>query len=186
MHIREASRADAPAIAKYIIMAEGEMVPFLTGEADAARAAEKLVRWILSDTPNRYSPENTLMAEEDGSAVAAAVSFPADAQHALDSLILEDVRRRGRNLERLFCEGVPGTYYLSTMGVEPACRRRGVGTSLLRACEARAKAQGFAQTSLLVDAAAPRTQSLYARHGFRAAETVTLGDFSYIRMVHDL
>jgi ribosomal protein S18 acetylase RimI-like enzyme len=186
VRIRPATREDAPSVARYIMMAEGEMVPFLTGESDEAQAVEKLVSWILSETPNRYSPENTLVAEEDGVAVAAAISFPADAQHSLDSLILEDVRRRGRNLERLFQEGVPGTFYLSTMGVEPESRRRGIGTALMLACEARARQSGFAKTSLLVDTDKERTQALYARHGFVAVETVALVHFSYTRMVHAL
>jgi ribosomal protein S18 acetylase RimI-like enzyme len=186
MLLRPAVPEDAPAIARFIMMAEGEMVPFLTGEADAGRAAEKLAGWVLSEIPNRYSLSNNIIADVGGRAVAAAISFPADAQDSLDTLILADVRRRGRNLDKLFHEGVPGTYYLSTMGVEPDFRKRGIGTALMRASEEKAAGLGFAQTSLLVDTGKERTKAMYGRYGFRAVEEVRLLHFTYCRMVHDL
>lgn len=186
MLIRQAIPEDALFIARCIIMAEGEMIPFLTGHDDLEMAREKLGGWILSSVPNRYSLEHTLVAEEDGNPVAAAISFPADAQPELDTLILEDVRRRGRDLDKLFLEGIPGTYYLSTMGVEPVYRKQGIGTALMIASENRARSLGFARTSLLVDTEKPRVKELYERMGHVAAEEVTLANCTYCRMAHTL
>jgi ribosomal protein S18 acetylase RimI-like enzyme len=186
VRIRPATREDAAEIARCIIMAEGEMIPFLTGHEDARLAEEKLAGWILSEVPNRYSLENTLIAETDGGPVAAAITFPADAQPSLDSLILEDVRRRGRDLKRLFFEGIPDTYYLSTMGVEPGYRRRGIGTALMTAAQDSAKSRGFARASLLVDQDKLRAKAMYERQGFRAVGEVTLVHFKYWRMLRDL
>ncbi len=186
MRIRPAAPEDADSIARFIIMAEGEMIPFLTGFDDLEKAKEKLIGWILSPIPNRYSLDHVLIAEDGGRPAAAAISFPADAQPELDALILADVRRRGRDLDRLFFEGVPGTYYLSTMGVEPEHRRRGMGAALMGASENRAKTLGFARTSLLVDADKPHAKELYERMGHRAIEEVTLGECRYCRMAHEL
>ncbi len=186
VNIRPADKKDASSIARYIIMAEGDMIPFLTGFEDMRLAEEKLTGWILSPIPNRYSLTQTLIAEIDGQPVAAIITFPADKQPDLDSLILEDVRRRGRELKQLFFEGIPGTYYLSTMGVEPDRRRRGIGTALMTAAQEKAKAQGFTQSSLLVDQEKHRAKAMYERHGFRPIEEVTLAHFRYWRMIRDL
>ncbi len=183
--IRPATPEDAQAAARFIAMAEGEMVRLLTGLDDQGAAEKKLALWAASATPNRYSHDNTLVAEAEGGAVGALISFPADRQHALDALILEDLRRRGRDLERLFAEGIPGTYYLSTMGIDPAFRGRGIGGALIAAAERRGKELGFAGCSLLVSSDKPRAKSLYERLGFRAFDRVNVAGFEYCRMIHE-
>ncbi len=184
--IRPAAREDAESCARFIAMAEGEMIAFLTGEDEPGAAAVRLALWAGSPASNRYSRDNTLVAEVGGEVAGAMISFPADRQHALDRLILEDLRRRGRELDRLFAEGVPGTYYLSTMGVDPAFRGRGLGTALLAAAEERGRECGFGRSSLLVAAEKPAAKALYGRLGFKTLETVRLAGFEYSRMVHDL
>ncbi len=184
--VRPATREDAASSARFIAMAEGEMIAFLTGLDDPDAAAAKLAGWAASEAPNRYSFDNTHVVEVGGSVVGAIISFPADRQHELDGLILEDLRGRGRALDRLFAEGIPGTYYLSTMGVNPFCRGMGLGTLLLTAAEERGRGMGFSESSLLVAADKPRAKALYERLGFHARDTVRMGDFEYARMVHAL
>ena len=186
MIIRPAKEEDAHSIARFVAMAEAEMVPLLTGLDDPEKAEEKLAGWIASSTPSRYSYHNNLVAEMDGAPVASMISFAADSQHRLDTVVLEDLHRRGINLERLFPEGAAGTYYLSTMGVDPAYRGRGLGTALIAAAEEKAKRLGFRQTSLLVSTDKPRAQALYERLGFKPAEKVRMADSEYCRMLHDL
>lgn len=186
MIIRPARKDDARAIAGFIAMAESEMIHHFTGSNDPEQSREALVRFITSPTPNRYSLENNLVVEEDGKPAASMISFAADLQPKLDLLLLEDMNKRGYNLDKLFFEGVPGTYYLSTMGVDSAYRGRGFGTALMQAAEERARTLGFAQTSLLVSRDKPRAMALYERVGYSVAEQVQIADTSYSRMIHTL
>lgn len=184
--IRPAVPADADAVVRFIMMAEGDTIPFLTGFSDPAKAAEKIRGWALSPVPNRYSLAHTLVADGGGAAAGAVISFPADAQPGLDTIVLDDIRGRGRSLDFLFFEGIPGTYYLSIMGVDPGQRGRGIGTALMAAAEEKGKALGFARASLIVETDRPRARALYERVGYAAAGEVVLGDFSYLRMSREI
>lgn len=186
MIIRAGTVEDAPAIARFIAMAEAEMVPLLTGFDDAEKAGEKLAAWVASPTPNRYSYHNNLVVEADGKPVASLISFAADAQRELDALLLEDLNRRGVKLDKLFFEGAPGTYYLSTMGVDPEYRGRGYGSSLMAAAGEKARKLGFARLSLLVSKDKPRARALYERLGFAVSDEARVGESEYYRMIRDL
>jgi GNAT superfamily N-acetyltransferase len=53
--------------------------------------------------------------------------------------------------------------------VHPAHARRGLGSRILDACEAHARAQGFTRFQLMATLAGQR---LYARHGYQAGEPI--------------
>lgn len=186
MIIRPAQQKDVSLVARCIIMAEGDVIPMLTGFGDPLLAEEKLSGWITSPTSNRYSLEHALVAETGGRAVAALLGFPADDQPNLDAIIIDDLRRRGRDLTLLLFEGIPATYYLSIMGVEPECRGQGVGTALMTAAQEAAKAEGFTHASLLVEQDRERVGAMYGRLGFHVVGEVTLASFKYWRMLREL
>ena len=183
MEIRSARSDDAPAIARHIVMAETEMVQFFTGSQDPDAAKAVLESWVLSQTPCRYSTEFWLLADVAGQPAGSAISFPADQQPELDAVLLDALRRRGRSLPRLSPEGEPGTYYLSTMGVDPAFRGRGIGTALMTAAEERGRQLGFSRASLLVSRGKERAQALYERQGYAVIADVTIGGVAYRRML---
>lgn len=183
MLIRQARPEDADAVAAAIVAAEGEMILFFTGVSDPEKAANVLKKFVLSPTPSRYSLENNLVAVLDGRAVGAAMSFPADSQATLDLPILEAVRARRIALDRLAPEGEPGTWYVSTMGIDPACRGRGIGSALLQASIEKGKAAGYEKSSLLVARDKPRVRELYERLGFTKLTDVVIGDTTYSRMI---
>lgn len=186
MLIREAKKEDARAVASFIAMAESEMVHHFTGTTDPEKSVDALLEFILSPVPNRYSLGNNLVAEIDGQAVASAIAFPADSQPELDIPIIEAMNRRGYNLERLFFEGEPGTFYLSTMGVNPAYRGRGVGSTLMQAAQDKGKRLGFKEASLLVSKGKPKVQALYERTGFKVVADIKIADVEYCRMTRAL
>ncbi|MCC8108193.1 MAG: GNAT family N-acetyltransferase [Planctomycetes bacterium] len=186
MILRPARREDAAAIARFIWMAESEMVEFMTGSADPAEAQAILEGWVTSPTENRYSLSNNLVAELDGRPAGSIIAFPADSQAVLDTLLVKDIRGRGRVIDRLYSEGEPGTYYLSTMGVDPECRGRGVGSALIQAAGERARELGFARLSLLVSKNKDRARALYERLGFRVGGEIDIADARYYRMLRDV
>ena len=186
MLVREARKEDARAIASFIAMAESEMVHHFTGTTDPEKSLDALVAFILSPIRNRYSLENNLVAEMDGRAVASMISFPADSQPGLDGPLLESLNRRGYGLDALFFEGEPGTYYLSTMGVAPEYRGKGLGSALMQGGEEKARKLGFDRVSLLVSKGKPKAKALYERNGFHDLADVKIADVEYVRMVKPL
>ncbi|MCC8189571.1 MAG: GNAT family N-acetyltransferase [Planctomycetes bacterium] len=186
MILRDATPADADAIARCIAMAEGEMIRFFTGTDDEDKGRQVLAGFVCSPCPNRYSLSVTQVAAVADGVAGAALSFPADRQPELDRPILDALAERGVHLDRLLFEGVPGTYYLSSIGVHPAFRGQGIGTALMRAAEARGASLGFREASLLVAADKERARALYERLGYAAAGEVRLQQFHYIRMTRSL
>ncbi len=186
MVIRPAKPEDAAAIARFIWMAESEMVEFMTGSADPEESQAILEGWVTSPTENRYSLSNNLVAEIDGRPAGSLIAFPADNQAGLDTLLVKDIRGRGRVIDRLYSEGEPGTYYLSTMGVDPTFRGRGIGSALINAAGERARELGFSRLSLLVSKGKDRVRALYERLGFAVGGELRIGDVEYYRMLRDV
>ncbi len=186
MQIRPALAADAPALARHIRMAEIEMVHHFTGTTEEEPSVRVLVGFVMNPTPNRYSLENTLVAEEDGRAAGSIIAFPADRQSDLDTVLLDALNGRGYGLKKLYFEGEPGTWYLSTMGVDPDFRGRGFGTALMGAATDRGRELGFARASLLVSKAKEKARKMYERLGYRIAGDVAIADVEYHRMIKDL
>ncbi len=186
MLIRQAKPEDAQAIARFICMAEGEMVEKFTGFADPEQGAAEILKLAESPIPSRYSLSNNLVAEIDSVPAGSIICFPADDQPELDKPMLAYLRNRGIELDRLFQEGAPGTYYASTMGVDPQFRGKGAGKALLAAAEEKAVQRGFDAISLLVSKDKDRARSLYERVGFTIQEEVTIATSEYYRMVKPL
>lgn len=186
MVIRKATPADIPALTGFVAMAESEVLVHFAGTTDMDKALAMLRGFIEDPVPNRYSPQFHLVAEVDGVAAGSVVCFPADRQPELDTVILKALNAMGRKLDRLFFEGEPGTFYLSTMGVDPAFRGRGVGSALMAAAEAEGASQGFGRASLLVADEKPRVKGLYERVGYRVAGRARMVGVGYLRMVKDL
>lgn len=186
MLIRTAKQSDSHAIARFVAMAESEMVHFFCGTDDIEAAAPMMEQWVLSPTPNRYSLHNNLVAEIDGEPAGSVICFPADSQPDLDSLLLQALNKRGLNLDKLFVEGEKGSWYLSTMGVDAKYRGKGIGAALMGAAMAKGRELGYKRTSLLVSKGKPRAQALYERVGFVVAEEVAMGNVEYFRMHKDL
>ena len=183
MLVRQARESDSRAIARFIAMAESEMARFLFGADGIREAIPFFEELALSPTENRYSLNNTLVAEIDGEPVGSVVSFPADKQPELDGLLLAVFNKRGLNLEKLFFEGEKGSYYLCAMGVDPDFRGRGVGTALIEAARAKGRERGYDRVSLLVSSDKTRARALYERAGFSVIETVIIGGCDYFRML---
>ncbi|MCC8179987.1 MAG: GNAT family N-acetyltransferase [Planctomycetes bacterium] len=186
MLVRPAQESDADAIAMFIVMAESEVVARFTGQTEPAAMAAALRQFIVSPRSSRYSLDNNLVAEYEGRVAGAVMCFPADSQPELDAVIIEAINRlhgTAEPVDALFFEGEPGTYYLSTMGVDPAFRGKGIGTALMAGAEQRGRHQGFTLASLLVSVDKERAKSLYERVGYEAVEQIEMEGCGYWRMV---
>ena len=188
MHTRKATREDAEKIAEFIAMAEGEMLVYFFKTDDPNIHRNGLLSFILSPTLNRYSLDMNIVAEENGVVAGSVTAFPADRQPELDIPLIERLKQSGVTVEKLFLEGAPGTYYLSTMGVNPDFRGRGIGTMLMEAAEEEGRNLGFEKTSLLVSKDKDRARHLYERRGYEIVDdavAIAVGA-EYYRMAKNL
>ena len=64
----------------------------------------------------------------------------------------------------------PGEGHIRMLGVDPAARARGVGTRLMAACEARARAAGKTFITLHTTQRMEAAQRMYARLGYERTE----------------
>ena len=63
---------------------------------------------------------------------------------------------------------------LEDMVVRPGCRRKGVGSMLLKEAVAFAESAGCLRITLLTDASNTSAQRFYRRHGFNASDMVPM------------
>lgn len=92
-----------------------------------------------------------------GEAEELAQLVPAYPELARTSVAMQAVAERHPELPHL---------YLSSMGVLPVARGRGVGSALLRHRLARADAE---REATFLEASTTRSQKLYAEHGFTSS-----------------
>ena len=64
-------------------------------------------------------------------------------------------------------------WYLWTLGVDPKCQGRGLGSALLKHGLARADDDGVLA---YLEATSPKSAALYARHGFETLAVIRMGD----------
>ena len=64
-------------------------------------------------------------------------------------------------------------YYLANMGVLPEFQGRGIGSSLLKHAEQKARESGLEKCSLIVDTENPNAKRLYKRFGYQVDFTKT-------------
>ncbi len=131
-------------------------------EADEAYFAE------LADVARRAELAEVLVAVDDGVVVGGVTYVPRPGPYAE----FDDPQGAGVRM----------------LAVAPAAQGRGVGTALIRACAARARAEGRARLWLHTTAQLVVAQRMYEREGFRRAPESDrhTGDLHLLAYVLDL
>ena len=181
MEIRPAKKTDAKHMAEFIIMAEGELVNFLTGSSSSAEALTNLEKLITIED-SRYSWQVAHIALLNKQVAGAIWHFPASQQEKLDQPLINRLNQLGHSVNKLVTEGMPDSYYLSSMAINPEFRGQGIGTSLLNSIEKSAREKGFASLSLLVEEDNKKARKLYERQGFNAGKEVSIKNIKFLQM----
>lgn len=165
--IREATAADAPLVAKVVLMAL---------HYDETHPLYDIFNELAARTDAQYSYCNALVAEVDGIAAGAIVGYDGARLYELREPLIALIREReGRELE-IENETSAGEFYIDSLAVLPQFRGCGVGRALLSAAAERAFAAGHERMGLIVDFDNPRAEALYVSLGFaRVNPTTFLG-----------
>jgi ribosomal protein S18 acetylase RimI-like enzyme len=178
--IRPATPADAPAIARLILLAMGNALAGKFANSDDPAIADALFTRFAGQTGNQYSYENILLWEEDG-AVCGMIA-------AYDGAKLDELRTPFLNYTRtqLGFNGTPedetqsGEFYIDCLGVFPQYQGRGIAKNLIKALFTRAADMGHNTVGLLVSKGNAKAKKLYTGLGFEVVgEQALLGGRHY-------
>ena len=162
--IRPATAADAPLVAKLVLMAL---------HYDESHTLYDVFKELAGRTDAQYSYCNALIAEVDGVPAGAIVGYDGGRLYELREPLQAIMReRQGRELE-IEDETSAGEFYLDSLAVFPQFRGCGVGHMLLDAAAERAFAAGHERVGLIVDFDNPRAEALYSSLGFERVNPTT-------------
>ncbi len=162
--IRVATSADAESLARLINMA-GEGIPHwlwtracVEGQTPLEIGTERAKR-----TSGGFSYTNALIAEADGRPIGMVLSYAITEAPTDDPDDLPDPIAPFVALEKLSVD----TWYINALAVFTEGQNRGVGTQLLVAAEALARAKGFSRMSIQVYGQNVGAVRLYERFGYK-------------------
>ncbi|MEM7776571.1 MAG: GNAT family N-acetyltransferase [Pseudomonadota bacterium] len=159
--IRAANKSDAALIAELFLISSDGLADYIWSQvAEPGESALDAGTRRYARPGVAFSYENCLLAEVNGRPVGMAHSFPMDVDP--DEAPTEDpILRPYYELED------DGSLYLSGLAVVDDVRGRGIGTTLLRAVEAKAKETARARVSLICFEMNAGAMRLYDRFGYR-------------------
>lgn len=177
LNIRKATKADAPLIAKVVVMAIGEEgTRHYCGE-NHQLVLEEIAR--LEDS--QYSYRNAVVAEVDGTPAGAAVAYDGANLYRLRDVTLKFIFEHTGKLHNIEDETDASEVYLDSIAVLPQYRGLGIGKQLLLALKGMAHDKYEKDLGLLVDFENPDAERLYKSVGF---ERMNVKDFLGHKMWH--
>lgn len=182
--IRNARPEDAPFLAMCILAGmhfydfegqPGDDLAFFLGNLIKSESREDTL----------YSYARTRVAEVDGKAVGALLSYPGELYKDLkENTFREFWPEYFSQFGADDPETDPGEYYLDSLAVLPAFRKQGIGRSLLEDGIRLGIQQGFTQIALVADAEMPHLVGLYQSMGFVPAGHRHAFDTDFLRMLY--
>ena len=167
--IRQASREQAPEVARMIMMAmTDDCCLNFCGEGYGLVDFYKMMTMLVEREDTQYSYKNTCVALESDNVVGIAVSYDGSRLHELRRPFLElALELIGKDHSGMDDETQPGELYLDSLAVLPEYRRQGIASRLIGVTKERAEQMGLSCLGLLVDKGNPAGEALYTSIGFR-------------------
>lgn len=169
--LRAATPADAPFIARAVIMAFGDEIALaFAGSADRLPLVDRLFTDLAARDDSQYSYLNAVVAESaaDGTVAGVVVAYDGAGLHSLRrAFIAEAALTLGLEFDEktMDDETSPDEVYLDSLAVFPEFRRRGLAETLIGAAKEKARAAGK-PLGLLCDPPNVNARRLYERLGF--------------------
>jgi ribosomal protein S18 acetylase RimI-like enzyme len=173
MTIRKATLEDSPSIATYLLLAMEEIVYQFICEENYTKAQAFLLHFVAIEN-NQYSYQNCFVVEQDNEIVAAVNVYDGAQLGTLRAPVIDYVRTHFNTDFNPEDETQPGEYYIDTLGVDPKCQGKGIGSALLQFLIEHYVHQKKQPLGLLVEESKPAAKKLYLKLGFKAIGEKTL------------
>lgn len=167
-----ATPSDADDIVRLIMTAmTDDCCMYYAGPGRTLADFARVLRRLVLEEHSQYSYRNTLLAVNRNKAVlGACVAYDGGLLRQLREAFFAAMREEiGRTFSRFDDETAAGEYYIDSLAVYPAYRRRGIASALLRAACTKAQSLGLT-AGLLVDKGNPNAERMYTALGFRYVE----------------
>ncbi len=131
-----------------------------------------------------YSWRNAVIAQWDGQDAGVLIGYNGSDYAAAARKTFAYVRDHGGDdYTRMNAEAGPGEWYLDTLAVLPAFRRKGIATALLRhGIQQGMRAEDVRRVTLYVDPDHPWAVELYRGVGFEPGETTIIFGQPFLKM----
>jgi ribosomal protein S18 acetylase RimI-like enzyme len=174
MIIREANIADSESIANYLLLVMEDFFYLFIGKKDFFAVKTMLQHFVQQDN-NQYSYQNCLVAEINGSVIAAVNIYDGANLVTLRKPILDHIRLNYNKHFNPENETQAGEIYIDSIAVNPEWQGKGVATKLLKHVIEKYTMKEDKTLGLLVEDDKPEAKKLYLKLGFKPVGNKTLG-----------
>ena len=179
--IRAALPADAPEIAKLIILAMDDLAMKFTGGSDPHDAIPLFEKFAaLPD--NQYSYEHILIYENENEICGMICAYDGGRLERLRKPFLDHLNEAYGFKYHPEDETGQGEYYIDCLSVSPFKQGRGIGKELITAMVKYAAGQHQQITGLLVNKENPKAAKLYTSLGFNIVKEKDFMGGKYFHM----
>lgn len=177
---RRAEKADSGKIAELINIASGGVVDFLFRELVPNMTSVQIMAYNLEKDNYPHSYKSAIVAADKKNVVGMALSYPSSYQKITDEMRGSFPNERLEHLSDFYSSKVPDSWFLDSLGVDEAYRRKGIGTRLIELTMEKAKENGCGIISLIVFADNSTALALYKDLGFRVVKEIDLKGNEFI------
>lgn len=169
--LRPARPADAPAIARLVMLAMNyDCCQYFAGPDHTLEDFRQFLEGLIRRDDTQHSYRNALVAERmslrpEGEVVGVIIGYDGADLHRLRQPFFEGcLESFGHDVTGIPDETQEGEYYIDSLAVASEARHQGIATALLRAVISRES--GRQPVGLLVDEGNPTAEQLYRSLGF--------------------
>lgn len=173
MIIRKATLDDSESLAQLLLLAMEEIIYKFIELKDYKTAYYFLLHFVASEN-NQYSYQNCFVAEEENEIVAAVSVYDGGKLHELRKPIIDYVRLNFNPDFDPEDETQRGEFYIDSLGVNPKCQGKGIGSKLLQFLIEEFVTKNHETLGLLVEEENPGAKKLYLKLGFKVVGVKTL------------
>jgi ribosomal protein S18 acetylase RimI-like enzyme len=185
--LRPARITDADDAAELIFSAYSHIVSTYSPHPKTESGFTQMLNIFFQQDDNRFSYQNTFVAQNEQQIVGLVLSFGGREEHRLNMMVEQRFQQfQGGRGWHLVDESAKDEWYIDALAVYSQWEGRGIGSRLLRDAEQRALAQNYHKVSLNVDKENERALQLYLYRGYIVTGDVELYQRSYHRMVKQL
>lgn len=173
MTIRKATFEDSEFIATHLLLAMEEIIYKFIGIKEYKTAYYFLLHFVETEN-NQYSYQNCFVAIDQDEIIGAVSVYDGAKIHTLRKPVVDYVRLNFNPDFDPEDETQSGEFYIDSLGVNPKCQGKGIGSKILQFLIEEYVTQNNLTLGLLVEEENPSAKKLYLKLGFKIVGVKTL------------